>query len=93
VDDRVETSVDMLLVRVVELAITDKNNPDANKEPNGSSNKLAVAFNMSTKSLQQEVPLAVFDSIYYKFVSRFLGTEQKISVVITSHDEEHGMYY
>jgi hypothetical protein len=61
VDDNVETSVDMLLVRVVvELAITDTNMSDVNKEPTGSSNRLAVAFIMSTKSLQQEVPLAVF---------------------------------
>jgi hypothetical protein len=77
VDDIVDTNVDMLLVGVVELAITDSSNSDPNKGPTGSSNKLAVAFIMSTKSLQQEVLLAVFNSIYYKFASRFLGTEQK----------------
>jgi hypothetical protein len=47
-DDKVDTNFDTLLVRVVELAITDPNNSDANKESTGSSNKLAVAFIMST---------------------------------------------
>jgi hypothetical protein len=74
----VETSVDMLLVRVVELAIPDTYNSHANKEPTGSSNRLSMAFIMSIKSLQQEVPLAVFNSIYYKLASRVLDTEQKI---------------
>jgi hypothetical protein len=86
-DDSVETSVDMLLVRVVELAIADTYNSDAYKVPTGSSNKVPVAFIMSTKSLQPEVPLAVFNSVYYKLASRFLGTEQRIPVVITSLDE------
>jgi hypothetical protein len=73
VDENAGTSVDMLLVRVVELAIMDKNNSDANMELTGSSNRLGVAFIMPTKSLQQAVPLAVFNSVYYKLATRFFG--------------------
>jgi hypothetical protein len=60
VDGSVETSVDMLLVRVVELAITDTKNSVATKEHTGTSNELSLAFIMSTKFLQQEVPSTIF---------------------------------
>ena len=77
----------MLPVRVVELAITDTNKSDANREPTGSSSKLVVAFIMSNqKSLQQQVPLAVLSSIYYKLESRFfLGVLNKKFRLLLHH--------
>jgi hypothetical protein len=73
VDDNVDTNVDMLLVRVVELAITDPNKSDANKEPTGSSNKLAVAFIMSTKIIQQKSSSHGFQLYFLQIRQQIFG--------------------